>query len=407
MRLEAYITELLKEHNCVIVPEFGGFVANYKPAFIDEGKGKIFPPSKSVLFNPNLINNDGLLIHEVSIDQNLSYPDATSWVNVKVNDWKEKLEEGDRVELEELGFLYQQNGTIRFEQSRELNLLLSAYGLSAIDFVLFASEKITKAPESSQNVEPAPKVEKLQPTVEIEHEAEVKTVVEEVETEIDVFNIETAVEILPKKNDEAESEVIPIQRNRFKTVMKYAAAVVIVPCLFYSYWIPMETDALDTGAIQLSDFNPVHSQVKKSYRPRTESTEFGEIVKSESWENLTEHIQANTYNFELAEDFYIPVSLEKKESTDVDQTDTQIEADEMSVNNVHGNYQVITGCFSVKSNANKLVADLKDAGFSATIFDQKGGLHRVTAGGFDNRNQAKNALENVKSQGFSAWILKD
>ena len=61
MELSGYIGDLLQKHNCVIVPEFGGFIANYKSAVIDTVNNRINPPSKSVLFNPNLVNNDGLL----------------------------------------------------------------------------------------------------------------------------------------------------------------------------------------------------------------------------------------------------------------------------------------------------------------------------------------------------------
>lgn len=415
MRLEQYISNLLKQHNCVIVPDFGGFVANYKSAIINEGKKKIFPPSKSVLFNHHLTNNDGLLANEVANQQNCSYPDALSLIKGKVNDWEKRLDEGDRVELEDLGFLFKREGQIHFEQSRDTNLLLSAYGLTAVEFVFYRQEEnvTTKLSVVKQHIV---EDKKTQPEIK-----EVKQPVEEkkiekvtVEKETEVFNLEPAIEIVQKKkqsekSNEVDSTVIPIQRNRFKTVMKYAAAVAIVPCLFYSYWIPMETDALDTGSIQLSDFNPIHSQVKKIYRPRTEETQFDTVEQLKSWEDLTANINADIYSYELTEDFYIPVHLERKETTFVDQSATQINADIDSPEVIHSSsvYQVIAGCFSVKENAQNLINDLNSAGFSAAIYDQKGGLHRVTAGGFNNRDAAKSALENVKSQGFSAWILKD
>ncbi len=76
MKLQEYISSLLKEHNCVIVPEFGGFVANYKSAVIDDFRKKIHPPMKSILFNPHLTNNDGLLGNYVSQEQKIQYSDA-------------------------------------------------------------------------------------------------------------------------------------------------------------------------------------------------------------------------------------------------------------------------------------------------------------------------------------------
>ena len=48
-----YISELLFLHDCVIVPEFGGFVGNKKSAYINPISGIIYSPSKQLLFNKN------------------------------------------------------------------------------------------------------------------------------------------------------------------------------------------------------------------------------------------------------------------------------------------------------------------------------------------------------------------
>ena len=48
-----YISELLFLHDCVIVPEFGGFVGNKKSAQLNKTTGTLTPPSKQILFNEN------------------------------------------------------------------------------------------------------------------------------------------------------------------------------------------------------------------------------------------------------------------------------------------------------------------------------------------------------------------
>ena len=70
--ISKYISELLFLHDCVIIPEFGGFVGNNKSAVLNEITGTIFPPSKEILFNPNLKSNDGLLINKISISEGIS-----------------------------------------------------------------------------------------------------------------------------------------------------------------------------------------------------------------------------------------------------------------------------------------------------------------------------------------------
>ena len=47
--ISKHIFELLYEHDCVIIPNFGGFVANYFPARLDELNNRVFPPSKHLL----------------------------------------------------------------------------------------------------------------------------------------------------------------------------------------------------------------------------------------------------------------------------------------------------------------------------------------------------------------------
>ena len=51
MNVEKHIGELLYDHNCVIVPDLGGFVANYAPAKIHPTQHTFTPPTKNIVFN--------------------------------------------------------------------------------------------------------------------------------------------------------------------------------------------------------------------------------------------------------------------------------------------------------------------------------------------------------------------
>ena len=44
VQLTKYIVQLLHQHDCVIIPDFGGFVAQYKPATLDNGLNIQVPP---------------------------------------------------------------------------------------------------------------------------------------------------------------------------------------------------------------------------------------------------------------------------------------------------------------------------------------------------------------------------
>ena len=51
--LEHYISDLLYIEDCIIIPDFGGFIVNDKSATINEKSGEITPPSKTILFLVN------------------------------------------------------------------------------------------------------------------------------------------------------------------------------------------------------------------------------------------------------------------------------------------------------------------------------------------------------------------
>ena len=73
---EKHIKDLLLLHDCVILPGLGGFVANYRPAEFDRVRNTASPPSKHILFNRQLVHNDGLLFAHVSKAEDYGYKDV-------------------------------------------------------------------------------------------------------------------------------------------------------------------------------------------------------------------------------------------------------------------------------------------------------------------------------------------
>ena len=62
IELSRHIEMLLLENDCVVVPDFGGFIAHYQPARYVEEEGIFLPPLRTVGFNPQLTMNDGMLM---------------------------------------------------------------------------------------------------------------------------------------------------------------------------------------------------------------------------------------------------------------------------------------------------------------------------------------------------------
>jgi hypothetical protein len=105
-KLEKYISDLLRKHDCVVVPGFGGFVLNAKKAhFESTGSNELLPPGKHVSFNRSLFNNDGLLYHYVAQVTGQSFDGAESFVTTQSNYWKLQLLNKKPITLEGIGSL--------------------------------------------------------------------------------------------------------------------------------------------------------------------------------------------------------------------------------------------------------------------------------------------------------------
>jgi nucleoid DNA-binding protein len=129
--ISPFIRELLYNHDCVILPGFGGFIGNYTPARIERDSHTFHPPVKAISFNSRLSHNDGLLIGKISEKKEIGYADAKNIVDDYISSLKDKLHKGGRIHLADIGhFQVNTEGNIQFEPNNDINYLLDAYGLS-------------------------------------------------------------------------------------------------------------------------------------------------------------------------------------------------------------------------------------------------------------------------------------
>ena len=121
------------DYDCVIIPGFGGFVCNERPAWYDDEKEEMVPPSRDVLFNPNLTHNDGLLAQEIIRSTGLTYTEAMSLAETEAELIASELKAGNTVEIAGVGRLYSsEDGINRFAPAAELVRTLSSFGHSRI-----------------------------------------------------------------------------------------------------------------------------------------------------------------------------------------------------------------------------------------------------------------------------------
>jgi nucleoid DNA-binding protein len=155
VEISQYIKELLLLNDCVIIPEFGGFVANYKPATIENNQ--FFPPTKEIAFNNKLISNDGLLINYISEADGIDYFNAKQKLDSFVEETMLNLERNRNVYFEGVGYLhYDSRENLQFEPQLKQNLLVESYGLQNFSYEKLFQRQMPKPAFKVEYREPVP-----------------------------------------------------------------------------------------------------------------------------------------------------------------------------------------------------------------------------------------------------------
>jgi nucleoid DNA-binding protein len=131
MVLEHYISELLYRYNCVVVPGFGAFLTQKNSARINHITHTFSAPNKSIVFNRQLITNDGLLVSYVSESEKVSFESALVIIEQQVKTWQQILVQETSLHLKNIGSLSKNaEDKILFQPASEPNYLTSSFGLS-------------------------------------------------------------------------------------------------------------------------------------------------------------------------------------------------------------------------------------------------------------------------------------
>ncbi|MCD8030151.1 MAG: SPOR domain-containing protein [Bacteroides sp.] len=132
IELSRHIEKLLLEHDCVIVPDLGGFVTHYTPAGRSEQENLFLPPCRTVGFNPLLRINDGLLVQSVMSVYDLSFSDASRLIGEEVNRMHAILLDTGKIQFGNIGELRcGMSGHYEFVPHDPDLLSPSLYGLDA------------------------------------------------------------------------------------------------------------------------------------------------------------------------------------------------------------------------------------------------------------------------------------
>lgn len=348
LELEKYISELLYDYDCVIVPQLGGFVTNYKPALLKDGIA--YPASKELRFNKNLSKNDGLLSQSIADKRGMSIQEADKLLHEVVETHISNLRSKKRIELKKVGILFiDENEQLRFTPDKTINYLRNSFGFEAFELPPVITE-VAVADKPSEEVE------------------------------------------------EKQTKVIPISIAESKSSIKWVAAATILPFVAMSIYLGLKTDFKSPTELSAADLFPLKT-TEKQYHVREAASSEAISLEDESI-GYPENTTVFPFNFETNEVDSLGVWVNLNSVEKAEKADTKTAAS--------GLYHIIGGCFENKQNADTFVKRLRMRGYDAEVLDRNKGLYRVKIESFENYNAALSNLRQTRNSGTfpSAWLLK-
>lgn len=359
--IDRYIAELLETHDCVIVPDFGGFVGNYAKATINPVSHKFDPPFRKISFNKFLKHNDGLLASYFARKTNEQFEVSVGHLKDYAVLLREELETQKKVRFENIGVLHlRSDGSLQFEQLRDARFMKDSFGLDSF----FAKTTVKERPAHSK-IEPKSDVTKSPVT-------------------------EERPKVVPIQSPE---EDVSKEKSKRRILWPAAAAVLALPLIGYLIWVIVSTPLFQNNQdFHYSDLNPFTEKICPIYEKRIPSN----FDNGES-EKLLQ-------GFEVVESEKIIeiFESEKRDKTLV----VNLEEEKPKVATIENlPFHVIGGCFGELGNAQGLVNRFRTLGTNASIVERKGNLYRVSISSFATRVEAIRALDELRNKVPNAWIL--
>lgn len=361
MNLSLHIAELLKTNDCVIIPDLGGFIANYQAAEYDPQVNQFSPPSKEIIFSSKLKKNDGLLVNYISEREGVKYLEAREIVSEFVAECMFKLENGERVDFDQIGVLYfDQNDHLLFDGGSNVNIRTDAFGLDSFHFPPLVNKYTQPQKPVFRDKDPEPQARR-QP-------------LEVVKYALLILPILAALYFIPKviSHDPA---------NQLQTSNAASISLKDTPATKAAETTVLNKNSAVEGA-------PAANKTEES--DQSQVTE--EVVKSPEPATTDEHVTV------------APVAVQPK----VVQPVKNIALTSVSEPS-KGKFHVVGGCFKIRENADKLANQLIQKGYPAQVASLGKSFYRVSVERFQTRKEAEQAMVKLLDADPNAdyWLLVD
>lgn len=367
IEVTTHIERLLLQHDCVIVPGLGGFVAQDCGACYVEEEGIFLPPYRSVCFNPSLTMNDGLLANEVAQQNGLTYADAVVAVAREAERIQQVIKGEGRYSVPGIGEL-KASATSTYDFT-PLPCGIAAPSLYGLDCFYVTPTK--EEPAST----PVIKVDK---------------------PDADTFTLSIKM-----------------------SAIRYAAAAAIAAVFFFVCLAPFSSNLRQkcNEACMLRDmwalFVPQHAQqpAQETVKPQQQA----EPKTPKKQLAPTDHQQASPTAKENqpAKTTPQPAAVPTEKVAEVSKAPTAVAPQKPAVAEQakaqSGQFTIVVSCAIPEANAEKLVGELKQAGLPQPRIIKDKKMLRVVFGSFASQDEARHALSICKPNCDlldKAWFYK-
>lgn len=360
MNIGKYLHELLLENDTVIIPGFGAFISNYKPAEIDEGRNELRPPAKEVTFNAQIRNNDGLLVGKVAEAENVSHFDALKLIEKERENIQYYLDKMGRKTLEETGELYYgEDNEILFNPVEDDHLMLESYGLESVSL-------------EGDTEEPAPEEKQEETTLAADNSLQEESPESEEKPKTEPVDDELSEEIRASFYYPQEDAEAPVRKKKRGLLI---LIIILIPIIGAGIYFILERSkektpeykTLEDYALNIKE-EPV---VQKDTTPDTITT------------------------------------IEPKDT--VIQPEIQEEKPVAEVADSSGpHYYLVSGSFKEEENAKDYINQLKQDGITPIDLGKRGNFYIVAIGKhktIEEAVQAKNKFDR-ENPNAGVWVLK-
>ncbi len=353
-----YVIHLLHIHDCVVIPNFGGFLLHTEYASIDNITEIIYPKNRIISFNQKLYLNDGLLATYLADEFKISYSDSIKLIDMELRSFNLLISEKKRIEIETLGtFILNNDNIVQFLPNSRSNYLKSSFGLQPLQL---NSSTLLDSPITLPLVKSTSSI----------------------------------------KNEEKIKSIVKNRRKRSGVWYTLLATFMIIVLLFNAY-ILLDTYPVIPLRNAILKMN-LSSKIEEIFTNKSPELKIVPVIVSKK--------EVISLSDKIVPQVIIDTLLPIINSAIVDEPILTSKENNIthSVNSGDSIYYIVVGAFRHNKKATVLSTQMKENGYpsSEVVNPHRYRFKLVTVGGFLNMNDVNAMLNNVLEEIPDAWVYR-